>query len=426
MPWSTVESPYGNLQVEHPEGATDEEIMNYAKQNFKPDHPKSFQDKLMETWPARLGQGIWEGLKAPGEAYRGELGPAGSRETTARMIQPAAEIAGMAAGNTPFGKTIPSKDQIFEAGSKAFNAARDLGAGFHPDLIPTFARTAKAHLDEAGFGPEIAPKVNSILDKKSISEVSQEPTTVNDILGFRKKLRVAQGIMDPQEKVAATISKNAYDTVLDNSAQFSTDPKAPQAAALLKEGRQNWAAAERLETVDKKQASAERRASSANSGLNTANRIRQKVADILENPKLAAGWSPEAIAQADRVVGGTHTGNTARYIGNLAGKGGGLGGLAATGTAALVGGAPLAATVAGLGIGSHAVDLASTSRQIALLRALLSKESPLSKNMPLPPGSSGFPSTPKSDFINKLASMLLASQRPSAMSNAVNNGSQTQ
>ena len=426
MPWSTVESPYGNLQVEHPEGATDEEIMNYAKQNFKPDQPKSFQDKLMETWPARLGQGIWEGLKAPGEAYRGELGPAGSRETTARMIQPAAEIAGMAAGNTPFGKTIPSKDQIFEAGSKALNAARDLGAGFHPDLIPTFARTAKTHLEEAGFGPDIAPKVNSILDKKSLSDVSQEPTTVNDILGFRKKLRVAQGIMDPQEKAAATISKNAYDTVLDNSAQFSTDPKAPQAAALLKEGRQNWAAAERLETLDKKQAAAELRAGAANSGMNAANKIRQNLAGVILNPKQSAGWSPEAMAQAERVVGGTTTGNTARYIKHLAGAGGGLGGLAATGAGALVGGAPGAATVAGLGIGAHLIDAASTSRQMALLRALLSKESPLSKNMPLEPGPSGFPSTPKSDFINKLAAMLLASQKPSAMTNMVNSGSQTQ
>lgn len=426
MPTSTVESPFGLLQVEHPEGASDEEILNYAKQNYQAPQPKSFQDKLMETWPARMVQGAVQGFMAPGQAWRGELGPAGSRETTERMIQPAAEIAGMAAGNTSFTSAVPNKEQIFEAGSKAFNAARDLGAQFHPDLIPTFARTARAHLDEAGFGPEIAPKVNSILEKKSISDVSQDPTTVNDILGFRKKLRIAQGITDPQEKTAATIAKNAYDTVLDNSGQFSTDPNAPMAAALLKEGRQNWAAAERLETLDKKQAAAEIRAGSVNSGMNAANKIRQNLASVLLSPKQSAGWSPEAMQQAERVVGGTPIGNTARYVRNWMGAGGGLGGLAATGAGALVGGAPGAAAAAGIGIGAHLIDAASTARQMALLRALLSKESPLAQNMPLYPGPSGFPSNARSDFINKLASMLLANQAMPNTANTVSNGSQTQ
>lgn len=413
MPTSTVESPFGLLQVEHPEGATDEEILNYAKQNYKHE-ASSFQEKLMQTWPVKMGQDIWEGLKAPGEAWKGELGPAGSRETTERMIKPAAEIAGIAAGDTPFTSNIPSKDQIFEAGSKAFNAARELGAKFHPDLIQSFSRIAKDHLDQAGFPEGIATKVHGILDSHSLSTVSQEPTTVNDIMSFRKKLQVAQGLTDPQEKAAATISKSAFDTVLDNMAPYASDPNSVQAAALLKQGRQNWAAAERMETIDKKQAAAELRASAANSGMNTANKIRQNLASVLLSPKQSAGWSPEALQQAQTVVSGTPIGNTARYIGNWLGKGGGLGQLAAVGTGALVGGAPGAAAAAGIGIGAHLVDAASTSRQMALLRALLSKESPLAKSMP--------ESTVSRDLVTKL----LANQIMQRRNNMLSNGSQTQ
>lgn len=378
--------------------------------------PKSFQEKLMETWPVKMGQGILEAFKAPGQAYQSTWQ---NPITTEEMIKPATEMAGLIAGDTKFAKNIPSKDQIFEAGSKAFDAAREMGTKYHPDLIPAFARSAKTHLDEAGFTPDTAEKVHSLLDRYSSSTFSQEPTTVNDILGFRKKLRIAQGITDPQEKTAATIAKNSFDTIIDNAAPFTVEGDAATTARLLQEGRQNWAAAERLETIDQKQAAAELRASAANSGMNTANKIRQNLASVLLSPKQSAGWSPEALQQAQTVVGGTPIGNLARYVGNYFGKGGGLGGLAATGAGALVGGAPGAMAAAGIGMGAHLIDAASTARQMALLRALLSKESPLAQTMPA--------STVPSDLVSKLTTLLLTNnQIMPTMSNTLSNGSQTQ
>lgn len=67
----------------------------------QPEQPttRGILDALMTTWPARAGQGILQGLMAPGNAYRSTPD---NPVTTEQMIGPAAELAGVMTG-TPGG-----------------------------------------------------------------------------------------------------------------------------------------------------------------------------------------------------------------------------------------------------------------------------------------------------------------------------------
>jgi hypothetical protein len=70
---------------------------------------------------------------------------------------------------------------------------------------------------------------------------------------------------------------------------------------------------------------AETRAQASNSGRNLDNTIRQKIASLLEKPKEVSGFSEPEVAALNEAIEGSKTRNIARYIGNLAGGGGGLG-----------------------------------------------------------------------------------------------------
>jgi hypothetical protein len=130
---------------------------------------------------------------------------------------------------------------------------------------------------------------------------------------------------------------------------------------------------------------AEGRAQAANSGRNFDNTLRQKAEGILEKPKEISGLSDAELAALDRVVQGGAGRNTARYIGNLLGGGGGLGQafMAGLGAApgAMTGNPVLAVVGAGapmaIGSGAKAIANALAKRDLRSVDELMRKRSPL-------------------------------------------------
>lgn len=54
-----------------------------------------YWDKLSQTWPARAAQGLWEGLKLPGDVYQGNVSMYGEDgHTNPQVINRAADLAG--------------------------------------------------------------------------------------------------------------------------------------------------------------------------------------------------------------------------------------------------------------------------------------------------------------------------------------------
>jgi hypothetical protein len=100
------------------------------------------------------------------------------------------------------------------------------------------------------------------------------------------------------------------------------------------------------------------------------------MADILVTPSLQRGYSADELAQIERIVRGTVTGNVARFSKNIFGGGGGLGTLATLGVGAAAGGVPGLA-LAAPGLAGRLVSDASTLRQVRILDQMLRSRAPL-------------------------------------------------
>jgi hypothetical protein len=194
--------------------------------------------------------------------------------------------------------------------------------------------------------------------------------------------------------MAAKSAQSKLDDWLANISNADVIRGDPQAvSAILKEARANYAASERSAALDRKVVRAELRASAANSGQNVANTMRQRIADILINPNERRGYSADEIAQMERIVGGTKTGNAARIVGNALGGGGGLGTLTTAGAGALAMG-PQGLALPLVGVAAKQLQNASTMRQVRKLDEMLRSRAPLAMNapqqmMPVPAGVLG-------------------------------------
>lgn len=89
------------------------------------------------------------------------------------------------------------------------------------------------------------------------------------------------------------------------------------AANILDQARSNWGAAKRAQQVELLLNKADRQAARSGSGSNIENARRQKIAQILDNPKKSVGYSPDEIGAMDQIVEGTPTRNALRKVGRL-------------------------------------------------------------------------------------------------------------
>lgn len=301
------------------------------------------------------------------------------RATSGTAIEPYARFAGAVLAGPIAGRAAsglrpgaPSIEELKDASRSVYGDKSVRSMPVPPNDATALGVNIVDKLDNAGFDALNAPTPF----KRAEYLADLQNPTVGDIHAVRKKLSTdAQGkiVSGPAEANASRDAKREVDSFLDNY-----DPR-------LKDANANYAAAKRAETVQGKLDQAEYRSQAANSGKNIDNATRQRMVDILTNPRLRAGFSPEEIAQLERIVEGTAVGNTARHIGNVLGGGGGLGQLAAMGAAGGAG-AAMSGGTAGLaaaaippilGTVAKGVENASTARQVRILDEMIRNRSPL-------------------------------------------------
>lgn len=283
---------------------------------------------------------------------------------------------------------VPTAAELKKAGGEGFNELRKSGVEIKSDAIKRTATEIRGALEGENFGinAELAPKTFSILERME-SPPKDSVATISDYRTMRRALgNAARDFNNPTEQLAASAAVRRLDDFLGGISETDVAAgDAGAAASKLRESNANYAAGKRSELLDDKKYAADIRSSAANSGQNFSNTARQRVADVLLRPKEKAGYSPEEIAQMEKVVRGTIPGNLARRGGNLLGGGGGLGqlGSGAVGglagayfgdaAGAVIGGAALPAA----GHGLKALERASTARQLRILEELIRSRSPL-------------------------------------------------
>jgi hypothetical protein len=236
----------------------------------------------------------------------------------------------------------PSVEELKDAAEKNYKSAAVKSLVIKPTAIRDFGNAAEISLTDAGHSDQFAQKTFNML--RNLQRVPENSYITGDNINtLRKAFRRASESNDPSERAAAQSVINQLDTHLGNiSPSDVISGDLPAATRQLTEARGNWAAAQRAGLVDRKVAEAETRAAVAGSGMNTANRIRQKMAEIYLDPKAMSGYNEDEQALIKKIVMGTPTENVVRAAGNLMGGGGGLG-------AAVVGGIGAMTTPGGIG-----------------------------------------------------------------------------
>lgn len=273
----------------------------------------------------------------------------------------------------------PTIEELKTAARADYQSPEVAGLEVKPTTIKSYSQQARATLNNEGFDENVAPKTFGILSKLETIPTGATVTGQN-FNSLRKMLGKAAGSIEPSEKAAASMAIEHLDSfipAIPGSEVIAGDVGA--AADKLATARGNYSAAKQAEKIDNKLVQAEVRAASANSGMNVANTIRQRMADVVLKPKEQRGLLPEEVDAAKAISEGTRTQNTLRAAGNILGGGGGLG----TAIVGAIGGVATGGPGAALPIAGFALKALGnklTIRQAEKLSEMIRSRAPLASS----------------------------------------------
>lgn len=308
----------------------------------------------------------------PGDVYTGKEQVMGANgEVRPEMLGRSLEFAGTFSPATPALRSgsglvpgeaqqlrksvpdVPSADDLFAEAGRNFDAMRESGVDYASSAVKNAAQVVKSKLEEQGFDAEVAGKTHRILEKLS-NPPENSVANIKGLHAARKTFgKIAQNFNDPTDQAAATQAVRGLDEFIgsDNPASVVAGT-ASEAANALKAGNANYAAASRSDTLTGVERAADLRAAASNSGANTGNAIRQRIASALLKPKDVSGFTPSEVGALETIVTGTPAQNATRYVGNLLGGGGGLGQMLTAAVGAATGGAAGGSAGAAIGAGA--------------------------------------------------------------------------
>lgn len=286
-----------------------------------------------------------------------------------------------------------TSEELGQAASNAYRAARDMGVEFRPMPIAHEAAGIESRLLNNGFAPDNAPLTMNAL--RSLQNVPQgAKITATDLERLRQRLNVAARTQGPDSAAAHQAIGHLEDYLANIPRGDVLVGDADEVAQMFRQARGDYAAARRTQMVEGRQDLAELNAATANSGMNVDNANRQAVKSLIRpnmrgvSPAEKAGFNQAEIDQARRVAEGSRTQNAARLVGNVLGGGGGLGALhaasvgAAAGYAAKgVGGAVLGAMAPIVGNALRRISAYISERETQRLVDLVSSRSPYARRV---------------------------------------------
>lgn len=259
---------------------------------------------------------------------------------------------------------VPTADQLLKAGSQGFDEMRATGAVYPSSAVKKMAQETMARMEAEGFDETVAPKTFATL-KAMAEPPAGSYASINNMHSARKRFgKIAGNFNDPTEQAAASMARGGLDDFVGGYGDMAVPPVSPEAARTgavgqalaarkaaaenLNTANANYAAGKRSDTVQGIERAADLRAAAANSGQNTGNAIRQRVASALLKQKDTAGFSANEKDALEAIVRGSRGANATRAAGNILGGGGGLGSMVTAGigggTGAMFGG-PVGAAV---------------------------------------------------------------------------------
>lgn len=346
-------------------------------------------------------------LTLPGQVMKGEVDPmsdegigrAFEAATVMTPVSPALRAGGRVAGGGPVapGKgqwetttspakpPAPSSEALYQAADQGYNRVRDMAVDYSGKSVQDLARAQRQALEADGILENLAPKTFQILKQlESAPDGSVAPLA--GLEAARRALgHAGRDFANPTEQLASSRLVGGMDDFIRAANPGDVVAgDAQMAAKTISDARGNYAAAKRSDKLTGAEDVADLNAAVANSGTNSDNQIRQRVASLLKSPKQSAGFTEDELTLLREVAEGKAATNITRFVGNLLGGGGGLGavasGSAGGGVGALIGGpagAAVGATVPAIGIGLRRAASNMTRKGLQSVDEVTRMRSPL-------------------------------------------------
>ena len=292
---------------------------------------------------------VIDAVKLPSDVVSGQQPVVGPNGRTDPTLNARAYNFASIASPVEFGSRAPSAADLRNAGVSGYQAFRNSGIDISPTSVANALAGVKQGLENDGIIAELAPKTFAGINKALGDAANTNVVTPANLQALRRTFGNVSG--DKTDMLAASRAKQGLDGFLSSLSPgdlLSGSPEdAAAAARTFANANANYAAAQRSNdltgSLDKANTGfldqAEARAHASHSGRNIDNSIRQRVASFLQDPSNVAGFSQPEIDALNGVVRGGPVQNTARFVGNFLGGGGGAGGLFAS--------------AVGLGLGHH-------------------------------------------------------------------------
>lgn len=273
----------------------------------------------------------------PRDVYEGTV-DLNSDEATGRVFDMATLASPMPPGTRAAGATlrkvmppIPTGQDLKSAARKGFREVLESGVDYSVPSVQAFSTKLKTALEKEGFREADAPKAHGVLN--DLIRPPSEPggRTVSDIGGIisarKSAARNARKADNDVEREASSRVARGLDVFIERDGpKTAVAGPAAEAGKAQRAANKNYAAAKRSEKLREGPDSAEHigelNASVANSGANSGNSIRQRLAAIIRSPKQRRGFDADEIAGIEKAATGGIAANSLRNVGNaIAGYG---------------------------------------------------------------------------------------------------------
>lgn len=350
---------------------------------------------------------LLSGLTAPGDVATGKL-PVfnASGDINPEMNRRAADLAGLIALPSPGAMQSrlapmqgPGAHDLEASGGRGYNAVRQSGFEFNPQVVLDTANRVTNQLTREGYGAHVAPELHDIL---SLPKNLPPGAIANSDTLQAIRTNLANSGKDRQGRAASAIAVREFDKILEEltlqNARFqpgtpgaspipATQPDIDALAALQRESRQDWAGAQRVNRISGEldagvtglQERGDIRAAATHSGMNLDNALRQEVSSFLKNKNAVrgSGLAPEEIKALTDFAEGNALRSGLRMASNAMGGGGGLGALA-TGVAGVKTlGNALGSALPVLGMFLKNAQNTLASRELEAIQRMIAQRTPL-------------------------------------------------
>lgn len=252
------------------------------------------------------------------------------------------------AANTVSRRAVAPSEQILDAGTNIYNQVREEAHAIPipPGGLHAFTEQLTNYLRRVGPSPENAQSAYNEIAGLTNPTFQGRPDLA-DLIRVRQNLHEILRTRTDAQNQSRAVAAMAIPEI-DGAIRAIN----PDMLERLQTADRNWSAGVTMEALQGKVAKAEGGAEAANSGLNSGNKIRQSIDQLLnghtDSRGRVHGLNPQDVATLRAARAGDVFTEGGRYISNLLGGGGGLGAyVTGIGEAALGAGGALATNQAG-------------------------------------------------------------------------------